>query len=55
MAKYEVLSGECYKVEASNEEEALAKFFAYHNAETCPCGVEECDCVDWSETLTEVI
>jgi hypothetical protein len=55
MAKYEVLSGECYTVEAESEQDALDKFFAYNDGADCPCDAKHCTCVEWSETLTEVV
>jgi hypothetical protein len=37
-------------ITADNEEQAEAKYDAYFDMdEDCPCGVEDCDCVEDSE------
>jgi hypothetical protein len=36
-------------IRANSEDEAEMKYDAYFNEETCPCGVDGCDCVDDTE------
>jgi len=36
-------------IDALTEEEAELKYEAYFNEEACPCGEEECNCVEDSE------
>lgn len=55
MATFTVLSGESYSVKADTEDEALEKFFATESGEACPCGSDDCECVEWAETLTVVV
>lgn len=55
MATFTVLSGESFTVEAESEDEALEKFFAYNDSQACSCGKDDCGCVEWAETLTEVV
>ena len=36
-------------IDAMTQEEAEDKYDAYFNEEPCPCGADECDCVEDSE------
>lgn len=54
MAKFAVLAGEVYEVEAENEEEAEKKYWAMLNGDDCPCDDIYCKCLDEIETQTWV-
>lgn len=42
-------------IEADNEEQAEAKYGAYFSMdEACPCGVEDCNCVDDSDEVYHI-
>lgn len=36
-------------IEAASEEEAEAKYASYFGGDACPCGADDCDCVQDSE------
>ncbi len=55
MPVYKVLSGEAYKIEASNAKEAEDKYFAFINDEDCPCGDLYCNCCEEWEADTLVV
>jgi len=66
MAKFTVLSGNSFEVQAETEEKALENFFAYYNGGDCNCGLPQftdrpgylgdfCECVEEGETMTQVI
>ena len=33
-------------IEAENEDQAEGKYDAYFSGDACPCGAEECNCVE---------
>lgn len=47
-----VLSGDSVIITASSAEEAEAKYVAQLFGNPCPCGLEDCECVEDGETLT---
>lgn len=51
---YTFISGDSFNVHAATEEEAEAKYAAYHNGDPCPCGETSCTCVQDSECLTSI-
>lgn len=55
MEEFTVLSGEAYTVRADDPDQAREKFFAWLDGQTCPCGTDECECVEYSETMTVTI
>ena len=55
MASYQVLTGKKYDVVADTPEQAEQKYHAYIAGEDCPCGVEDCSCVEFNEIDTLVI
>jgi hypothetical protein len=64
MAKFTVMTGMTYEVEADTEEQALEIFYAFDAGDDCPCGrpqwgeyaAEEghdlCDCLERGEQQT---
>jgi hypothetical protein len=54
MATYTLITGDVFEVEADTPDEAHAKHEAYAGGWPCPCGVKECDCVQFREVATVV-
>ena len=52
MKDFYIISGPKYCVVAKNEAEAYAKYRAMLNNEDCPCGHDECHCVELIEEDT---
>lgn len=46
MQTFNIISGDEWTVTANNKEEAQAKWDAYWEQESCPCGEEDCLCVE---------
>lgn len=47
---YYGVSGSTFTIKAHNEAEAEEKYNAHFDSETpCPCGVDDCDCVDYDD------
>jgi hypothetical protein len=49
---FQIISGEVFEVQASSGKEALAKYYAFADCESCPCGTENCDCVQFGEATS---
>jgi hypothetical protein len=41
-------------IEANSQEEAEHKYNAYFGAEPCPCGQDQCDCVEDSDDVYHI-
>jgi hypothetical protein len=41
-------------IDALTQEEAEAKYDAYFSAELCPCGAEDCSCVEDSDDVYHI-
>jgi len=52
---YSIISGGVYEVEADSAKQALDKYYAYDNGSSCPCKIDDCDCVGFMEADTILI
>jgi hypothetical protein len=50
--RYQFVSGDAVEIQAESKEQAEKIYQAWHEGNSCPCGSEECDCVEETETLT---
>jgi hypothetical protein len=55
MNRYEMqVVAQVLTIDALTEEDAEAKYDAYFNQEPCPCGADDCSCVDDSEECDHI-
>ena len=55
MARFSILTGEKYTVQADSDDQAVEKLSAHILGKECPCGESSCNCIEYNEIDTWVV